>query len=537
MRLVFISVILCLPTFAANIRQASLGEAANEQGCSVSRLTSVFQPTTRQVFFQFVAQQVKSGDQLRVDWLDPQGAVAASTPYTDIPDAPTLCFLTQLPISGFPPASQPGLWSVRVVVNEQVILTKPFTVAGDPNPDLLRVSLVTRRFATEKETDFILDGAGFESNSIIHIAQYTKTGGWTYLAALFPLTARANQVIVRYKSLPAGEYLAIVRNPDDRLSKPTRFLVATASSYKLPTVSGEPWVLTQGPYGSFSHWNNTLHAFDIAPQAGRCIVAMRSGVAFTHDLGLRQTPNQRTFGNYITIDHGDGEYSHYGHLASGTFVVKNGQTVEQGQALATVGNSGYTLGEGGGYHVHVQVTNALPIYSPSIPFQFEDLPDFRPRSTPRTIASTNASALCDCKRSLPQPGDGKQLVGSVVVAQWWNEIATVPTGSRSLDISLAWEGADRDLDLHLVSPSGKHYGWYGETAGYSGKKTNPEQFHIVNPESGQWRVSVEGIQGDARPIEFRIASNTGKAGGAPSRPVHTNAFAVHHAGLAAKPTQ
>ena len=123
---------------------------------------------------------------------------------------------------------------------------------------------------------------------------------------------------------------------------------------------------------------------------------MKSGIAYTHDLGLQQDHRHHSFGNYITIDHGNGEFSHYAHLASGTFVVKNGEHVEQGQALATAGNSGYTLGEGGGYHVHVSVTRALPIASSSVPFQFEDLPDWRRGSGYRTVVSANASPLCDC---------------------------------------------------------------------------------------------------------------------------------------------
>ena len=161
------------------------------------------------------------------------------------------------------------------------------------------------------------------------------------------------------------------------------FLIAS-DGYKLPTAAGEPWIITQGPYGTFSHWGNALHAFDIAPQAGRCIVSMKGGIAYTHDLGLAQDHRHRSFGNYITIDHGNGEYSHYAHLATGSFVVENGQRVEQGQALATVGNSGYTLGEGGGYHVHVSVTRGEAISSPSVPFQFQESPQMpRARSIER----------------------------------------------------------------------------------------------------------------------------------------------------------
>jgi hypothetical protein len=291
----------------------------------------------------------------------------------------------------------------------------------------------------------------------------------------------------------------IVENPDQRMSRPMPFVIAT-EGYKLPTAAGERWIVTQGPHGTFSHWGNALQAFDLAPTPGasRCIVAMKSGTAYTHDLGLGQDHRHRSFGNFITIDHGNGEYSHYAHLAKHTFVVENGQHVEQGQALAVVGNSGYTLGEGGGYHVHVTVTRSLAISAPSIPFQFEDLRDAS-RAVNRTVVSANASALCDCnarRGAVAVRGSyGEQMSGQVSVAQWWNELVTVAKGANTFDVSLSWSGADDALDLHLVSPSGRHYGWYGDTTGYSGPKSNPQEFHLSKPEAGLWRISVEGVRG------------------------------------------
>jgi len=55
-----------------------------------------------------------------------------------------------------------------------------------------------------------------------------------------------------------------------------------------------------------------------------------------------------------------------------------------------------------------------------------------------------------------------------------------------------------------MSPSGRHYGWYGDTTGYSGSHTNPQQFHVPRPESGTWRVSVEGMSGGPGGIEFAV---------------------------------
>jgi hypothetical protein len=272
--------------------------------------------------------------------------------------------------------------------------------------------------------------------------------------------------------------------------------------------AGEAWVMTQGPYGAFSHWGNSLHAFDIAPRAGRCIVAMKGGIAYTRDLGLRQDHRHRSFGNYITIDHGNGEYSHYAHLASGTFVVRNGQRVDQGQALAVAGNSGYTLGEGGGYHVHVSVTRAIAISSNSIPFRFEELPDAPRGDLNRTVVSSNASPLCDCRRHFTATMAGtapdRQFSGQLSVEQWWSELVSVPKGSGTFEVNVSWDGAGNNLDLHLMSPSGRHYGWYADTTGYSGPQTNPQQFRVPKPEPGVWRISVQAVRGGEGPIEFGV---------------------------------
>jgi hypothetical protein len=365
-------------------------------------------------------------------------------------------------------------------------------------------------------------GDGFQAGSILHIAEYTRSGGWHYLASLQPRSLSPNELTAHYSGLPAAEYLAIVETPDLRMSRPMPFVIST-SGYKLPFAVREPWVLTQGPYGTFSHWGNSLHAFDIAPVAGRCVVAMRAGIAYTHDNHLHQDHAHRSFGNYITIDHGDGEYSHYAHLATGLFVVANGQRVEQGQALATAGNSGYTLGEGGGYHVHVHVTRALPIASQSIPFQFEDLPGGVRAGLPRAIVSANDSPLCDCRGA--QPGTiaapaqvaatpraaPPQFSGSLSVEQWWSDVVTVPKRAKSFDVSLEWKPADADLDLHVVSPNGTHYSWYGNTAGYSGAKANPQQFRLPRPEPGFWRVSVQAVKGGVAPIEFDVSTSGQKA--------------------------
>jgi murein DD-endopeptidase MepM/ murein hydrolase activator NlpD len=499
------------PARAITVRQSIVTASVSEQSCTVPKPAAIFQPTQRQAFLWFVARQIRTGDQLRVDWIDPSGSISTTAEYGELPSTSELCFTTQLPIAGFAPASQPGLWTVRVISNGKSLFSRQFQIAGDAVLGGPIVTSVTWSGVKAQAIDFTVEGRGFQPNPLVFIAQYTPSGGWTYLTSLQPRTATQNQLVVHYPGLPANEYLVIVQNPDQRMSRPMPFVIAT-NGYKLPMAAGEPWVLTQGPYGTFSHWGNALHAYDIAPKSSRCIVAMKAGIAYTHDLGMKQDHRRRTFGNYITIDHGDGEYSHYAHLASGQFIVENGQRVEQGQALAIAGNSGYTLGEGGGYHVHVSVTRALPISSSSIPFHFEDLPDATRGGMNRTIVSSNASPYCDCRERRPggvatHATPAKQFSGQLSVAQWWSDLVTVSKGSKSFDVMVSWTGSNSDLDLHLVSPSGRHYGWYGDTTGFSGARTNPQEFRVPRPEAGVWRVSVQAVRGGPEPIEFGVSTS------------------------------
>ena len=55
-----------------------------------------------------------------------------------------------------------------------------------------------------------------------------------------------------------------------------------------------------------------------------------------------------SYGNYVLIDHGGGEFTLYGHLRQGSVGVKAGEMVRAGQAIGAMGNSGAS----GGVHLH-----------------------------------------------------------------------------------------------------------------------------------------------------------------------------------------
>ena len=459
---------------AAQVGSLALGSAANEQACQITKPGSEFPAAVPQVFFRFVTSQVAAGESLRVEWVSPGGIVESKLDYEQLPAAPSICILTQLPVGGFRPATQPGIWTARVVAGDRLLGIRQFRLIEDPNAARGVIRGVTRREISPQETELLIEGAGLDPGTIVNIAQYTAAGGWSYIAHLLPSELDAERVRVRLPALKPAEYLVILKDSQGKLSAPSRFVIASGG-YRLPVRAGEAWVLTQGPYGGFSHYGRSLHAYDIAPMAGTCIVAMRPGVVFAHDFGYGQTPNLRIFGNYITIAHDDGEFSHYAHLQAGTFVVKTGQRVEQGQGLARVGNSGYSFGR----HVHVHVTKGQWISNQSIPFRFEDLPQgpayrgvfysknespladcSRPAAAPPSYLSSNGAATAGVggvTTPVTAPARPATWTGQVTVGEWWTQSTNVPAGAKSLEVAVGWDEKDRELELMLVSPGGQQY--------------------------------------------------------------------------------
>jgi murein DD-endopeptidase MepM/ murein hydrolase activator NlpD len=108
-------------------------------------------------------------------------------------------------------------------------------------------------------------------------------------------------------------------------------------------------------------FQNTFFAVDLAsPLDGppSDVVAARAGIvvrvhAGCVDPGLSQNHDAdkcgNGFGNWVVIDHGDGEASFYAHLAA--LVVNEGATVHAGQKLGTEG----VTGAAGNRHVHFSV--------------------------------------------------------------------------------------------------------------------------------------------------------------------------------------
>lgn len=123
------------------------------------------------------------------------------------------------------------------------------------------------------------------------------------------------------------------------------------SEYILPYRPGETSVISQANCGSGSHRGVVKHSYDFALPPGTEIVASRAGTVaglidvHPDDTGLPEHDN------LVLLEHEDGSFTRYVHIAQNGALVTMGQSVAQGEPIALSGNSGATSGLP---HLHFQ---------------------------------------------------------------------------------------------------------------------------------------------------------------------------------------
>src|SRR6185503_11437769 len=75
-----------------------------------------------------------------------------------------------------------------------------------------------------------------------------------------------------------------------------------------------------------------------------------------HEIGETLSPAEHPAGNHIVIQHGPRLFSVYAHMQQGSALVAIGDSVERGQVVGRVGNSGNTSEP----HLHMHFTDAWP---------------------------------------------------------------------------------------------------------------------------------------------------------------------------------
>lgn len=122
-------------------------------------------------------------------------------------------------------------------------------------------------------------------------------------------------------------------------------LPAQVGTYKMIDYTDPLGVVSSwfGPREAPTAGASTNHgALDIVPKnTDWTIGAAANGTV------IRAGWNNSGYGNWVVIDHGNGYFTLYGHMVS-TPVVSEGQQVTTGQALGTVGSTGYSTGP----HLH-----------------------------------------------------------------------------------------------------------------------------------------------------------------------------------------
>jgi murein DD-endopeptidase MepM/ murein hydrolase activator NlpD len=146
-----------------------------------------------------------------------------------------------------------------------------------------------------------------------------------------------------------------------------------AGAYRLPFASGTRYVVGQAFGGAFSHTDpQNFHAVDLGVAEGETVLAARAGVVMEVERDFHESGTDRARlagrANLIRIVHDDGSMAVYAHLAFESALVRPGQAVRAGQALAQAGSTGFATGP----HLHFAVQRNVGMRLESIPFEFQD---------------------------------------------------------------------------------------------------------------------------------------------------------------------
>ena len=99
------------------------------------------------------------------------------------------------------------------------------------------------------------------------------------------------------------------------------------------------------------------------------IVALENGRPDNRNFDPSKIPQDPMvlFGNHAVIDHGNGEFSVYGHLRQGSVQLKVGDRVRRGQAIAAIGASGSAFFP----HLHYQLQDGPTLAAEGLPSYFD----------------------------------------------------------------------------------------------------------------------------------------------------------------------
>ena len=190
---------------------------------------------------------------------------------------------------------------------------------------------------------------------------------------------------------------------------------------------------------------------DIAKNGSACgdiVIASRSGTV------VKVTDNGGARGTYVIIEHEDGVETLYQHMQEGSYTVKEGDQVSQGQMIGKIGNTGV----GSGCHLHFEViVNGVEVN----PLDYVD-PD-----NPRPVESYHLGNIDD---SGATPSENKEAICHALLDSGFSKNAVA-----GMMVNIAAEGGFRTTNLEncyeegqCCTNNGKRYGYcvHPEIAGF-----------------------------------------------------------------------
>lgn len=168
----------------------------------------------------------------------------------------------------------------------------------------------------------------------------------------------------------------VVANGSGTIISPHRYTVQAANSkLRSPEYFAIDFVrldaqkrLYNGDIADVKNWFG--YGSDIRAVAAGKVVKARDGISNNIPPNIPPLAIDQIPGNHVILDIGNGKYAGYGHIEPGSIVVREGDTVQQGQVLGKLGNTGNSDGP----HLHFQIMNSDSFLNTNgLPFVFDQM--------------------------------------------------------------------------------------------------------------------------------------------------------------------
>jgi urea transporter len=187
--------------------------------------------------------------------------------------------------------------------------------------------------------------------------------------------------------------LSVIKSPEANLRWAKRWLLQPfiqKTTLTFPFLG--KWSVLQGNNGQWTHKGIGRYAWDFVVRDvdgnqtrgvgltlgdyydfGLPVLAPAPGIVHAIENHIEDNPprtasTERSWGNYVIINHQNGEFSELSHFKQGSIVVVSGQSVVRGQLLGHCGNSGRSPVP----HIHFQLQSAPDLGSATLPARFAE---------------------------------------------------------------------------------------------------------------------------------------------------------------------